>query len=431
MESGAREYRVKTVVLSSGERLPMLLGSDGSPLFEPTVYSLVELRARNRAANTIEACLRSLILFYVFLDLRCIDLPERLKHGTLLSLSEIEDLAGFSRLPLESITNMRNEENSEAELLGVVSLEKHRMRLTAKRKNEEVLPLTAANRLRAIRDFLAWLSIQRSSKHGLPDSFRAGLETTRQTVCSAIDARLPSGRNYDPIGKREGLEPAAVGRMLQVVEPHSKNNPWKGDHSKHRNALIIHWLYSLGLRRGELLGVRISDIDFKKGTVIVARRADDPSDPRRFQPNAKTRAREIPLSPGLLDMTRNYIIEHRATLPGARKHNFLFVSTNAGAPLSIPAVNKIFNILKMKCPDLPRELCPHVLRHTWNDRFSEEMDKNQVAEETEKKTRSYLMGWSETSGTAATYTRRHIRKKAQKVSLAMQKSMMEEGSHDE
>jgi hypothetical protein len=41
------------------------------------------------------------------------------------------------------------------------------------------------------------------------------------------------------------------------------------------------------------------------------------------------------------------------------------------------------------------------------------------------------MGWSETSGTAATYTRRHIRKKAQKVSLAMQKSMMEEGSHDE
>ena len=66
-----------------------------------------------------------------------------------------------------------------------------------------------------------------------------------------------------------------------------------------------------------------------------------------------------------------------------------------------------------------------VLRHTWNDFYSEEMDKNRVGEEQEKKTRSYLMGWSETSGTAATYTRRHIRKKAQAASLQLQKNLIE------
>jgi len=52
------------------------------------------------------------------------------------------------------------------------------------------------------------------------------------------------------------------------------------------------------------------------------------------------------------------------------------------------------------------------------------MDKNRVGEEQEKKARSYLMGWSETSGTAATYTRRHTRKKAQAASLRLQENII-------
>ena len=58
--------------------------------------------------------------------------------------------------------------------------------------------------------------------------------------------------------------------------------------------------------------------------------------------------------------------------------------------MSLPALNKIFKVLRVKCPNLPDSLCPHVMRHTWNDRFSEEMDKRQIPEETEKKWRSYL-----------------------------------------
>jgi integrase len=116
-------------------------------------------------------------------------------------------------------------------------------------------------------------------------------------------------------------------------------------------------------------------------------------------------------------------MNHRAVQPGARKHDFLFVSEDNGAPLSISSLTKIFLILRTKCPDLPRDLSAHVLRHTWNDRYSETMDKRQVAEESEKKMRSYLMGWSETSGTAAIYTRRHIRKRAQEASLAMQERL--------
>jgi integrase len=238
----------------------------------------------------------------------------------------------------------------------------------------------------------------------------------------AINARMPAGCHRGYLDHREGLDSERRKKLLQVVEPSSEDNPWMEEHSRYRNELITNWLYHLGLRRGELLGIRISDIDFRESTVVVARRADDPKDPRQNQPNAKTKARKIPLHPGLRDMTEVYIMSRRAAFPGARKHDFLFVASESGAPMSIASLNKIFRVLSMKCPELPK-VYPHVLRHTWNDLFSEEMDKRKASEETEKKIRAYLMGWSETSETAAIYTRRHIREKANAVSLEMQKKM--------
>jgi hypothetical protein len=63
---------------------------------------------------------------------------------------------------------------------------------------------------------------------------------------------------------------------------------------------------------------------------------------------------------------------------------------------------------------------PHVLgRHSWNTRFSELADKRQISAEVEKKVRSRAMGWSETSNTAATYTRRHVEREADELIRAL------------
>ena len=91
-------YRVKTILTSSGERLPVLLGQDGLPMFEPTVFSLSEVRSRNRASNTIDSYLRSVMVLLLFLNLRKINLEDRLDEGLLLSLGEIEELVGVCRL---------------------------------------------------------------------------------------------------------------------------------------------------------------------------------------------------------------------------------------------------------------------------------------------------------------------------------------------
>lgn len=416
-------------MLSGGERLPMLVDSTGQPLFEPTVYSLTELRARNRASNTIGNALQALMVFHLFLDLRRIDLDSRMATGQLLTLAEVDDLVRVCRYPVGRITGMFDDVEEKTHL-PASSQEKNRLR-QGLATEVDIVPTSVATRLRYIRDYLEWHADKRLSRESVGSEVRSALESASKFMVKAINARLPSGNSHGLLVHREGLKPYVVARMLKVTNPHSQENPWVDEHSRYRNELIIDWLYRLGIRRGELLGIRISNIDFRKGTVLVARNADDPNDPRRYQPNVKTLAREIPLSSGLLDKTYAYIMNQRVKLPGASKHDFLFVASVSGAPLSIPSLAKIFNVLRAKCPEMPQNLSPHVLRHAWNDVYSEEMDKRKIPEEHEKKTRAFLMGWSETSATAATYTRRHIRKKAQKASLEMQRGMINGGALDE
>jgi integrase len=222
------------------------------------------------------------------------------------------------------------------------------------------------------------------------------------------------------IGQREGAAPEVVARLMEVISPLSPDNPWNSDHVKTRNQLIFHWMLGLGVRRGELLNIKISDIDFRREEVTIARRADDAADPRRDQPKVKTRDRKLPLSPALCQMAHDYVTKVRCKINGSRKHEFLLVADKTGGPMSLSSLNKAFVYLRENCSGLPDNLEPHVLRHTWNDAFSERMDKAGTTEAEEQQMRSFLMGWSPTSDSAATYTRRHVRKKAQQVSLGMQ-----------
>lgn len=414
---------MRAVIFQSGERFPLLVDrAAGVPLFEPTLFALTELRAKNRATATIEQALRAVMILYRCLDTLGIDLPARLGQGQLLDLGEIEQLAHFCRLPVDALDEVDTTSTRRNRIAKVGSYESVRMRSSAAAK-VEVHPSTAAIRLGYIRDYIQWLATDRLLKMQREHPAHAVLTNEMEVVLRVLDQRMPSSGKRNFVGEREGLSPEALVRLKQVIDPSSADNPWTGAHARERNALIVYWLLSLGLRRGELLGIRIPDINFQTNEVLIARRADDPADPRKHQPNAKTNGRLLSLDDDLAQLTRRYILGARRNFEGARKHDFLIVATGTGAPLTLVALNKVFAALRRKCPDLPDELTPHVLRHTWNDRFSELMDKHRVSEETEHKMRSRLMGWSETSQTATTYTRRHIKKKAREASLQLQKAM--------
>jgi hypothetical protein len=54
-------YAIRNATFHSGERFPILVDArTGVPLFDATVFTLSQVRARNRASATIEAVLRAL-----------------------------------------------------------------------------------------------------------------------------------------------------------------------------------------------------------------------------------------------------------------------------------------------------------------------------------------------------------------------------------
>lgn len=424
-------YVVRIVVLQTGERLPMLCSrASGIPLHEPTLYALTELRARNRSSSTIQQALRSVMLLYLVFDGLKIDLGQRFQDGRLLDLGEIEQIVRHCHEPIDDMS-VDGPEGRAASHPKVASLEKARMRSTAAMTQAGVNLKTAAIRIGYIRAYLEWITSSRLLKWGPKNDLYAGLKTALELVLRALDERTPGVSHRNTLEERMGLTPEALARLLEVIEPTSPDNPWKGRHTRERNALIIKLLLSTGIRRGEIVGLRVSDVNFQSNELLIARRADDSADPRKYQPNTKTNDRLLPLDEDLSELIRRYILGIRKAIKGARSHKYLIVAQGTGAPLSLSAINKIFDSLRLKCPDLPDDLSPHITRHTCNDTFSEVMDKKQVPEEMENKMRSRLMGWSETSKTAATYTRRHVKRKADAGMLELQKNMMKKAKHDE
>lgn len=154
------------------------------------------------------------------------------------------------------------------------------------------------------------------------------------------------------------------------------------------------------------------------------RRHDAASDPRNYQPVAKTKERTIPLISELMHQIHEYILKYRNKVPEAKKHGYLFVTHKAGKTLGWPLSNSGFGKFIGGLSEIAAEyasLHSHALRHHWNYNFSILCSEKNISPAREEKLRSYLMGWSETSGTAATYNKRHIREEAGKAIVELQK----------
>jgi integrase len=170
--------------------------------------------------------------------------------------------------------------------------------------------------------------------------------------------------------------------------------------------------------------------DPQKGTLAVTRSPDDPTDPRRDAPQAKTRSRSLPMSDRLTDRILRHLIKHRQNVPGAGRHLFLLVAEN-GRPLSRSGLSKMYTMLRKKVPDLPPDLSSHVLRHSFNENLSDTFDSSGTGDENERKFRNYLNGWSDNSKMAETYNRRRIRKKAGEISVTLQEKLLGRNASDD
>jgi len=418
-------YQIKTIVISDGERLPMLLEANTHiPDYWITLYTLTQLRSKGLAVKTIEQILQHLKLFMYFLKNNYteeINLEERFKNAKLLSLSEIEILCDVCKLHFEDLLE-KPTLTRRSSTIKLNSLEN--FRYASKYNNcNTVDPKTTGHRIRAIRDYLVWLGntfLSNNHDFGIKTlSFRDNMKT----ITSALEARIAKWRSNSPVSGKRGLSEKELKTLFSIIDKNSELNPWKSSFTRIRNELIIFWLYEFGLRRGELLNIKISDLNFQDESVLIIRRPDDPEDPRTNQPTVKTLARKLSMPKNILDLTYAYLFGARERLSESVYHPYLFVADRSGSPMSIPTLNKIFSKLRKSTPDLPKNLSPHILRHSWNDKFSKIMDSKNIPEEQEKQIRSYLMGWSPTSNSAITYTKRHVEEKANAVILEMNNNL--------
>lgn len=123
--------------------------------------------------------------------------------------------------------------------------------------------------------------------------------------------------------------------LFEVIKPGSDLNPFSIDVQR-RNRLMILLLFYLGIRGGELLNIRIQDIDFSTNRIRIFRRADELADSRTNQPHAKTRDRLLPLAESLVQELHSYIIQDRRKVRNAKKNDYLFVTYKLGPTVGNP-----------------------------------------------------------------------------------------------
>jgi len=385
------DTKIRVLVRSDGERLPVLLDRvTGQPLFDPTVYVVSQLRGR--AANTIHQRLAALQVLFRFCATRDVDLARRVETGQLFAAYELDALVAMA--------------SAQAE----VGPRTNRFRKRGLSRE------TAANRLRACRSYLSWLMNRRLHQLAHSGADYSAYQIARDRTLSDFAARLPSVRLNN--AKRRGLTVPQRGALLEIVAPGSQKNPWLGKSAQVRNFLIVRLFYDLGLRRGELLALRLEDVNVRECRISILRRPDDVRDPRRRQPVAKTEERILEISNELAGEISNYIVQIRSAVPAARRHGYVFADVHRGAPLTVSALDKLFNKLR-SLNELPDDLTSHVLRHDWNDRFSLLMDQKRVKPADELRLRKYLQGWR-WDGSAQRYNRRHVERRANEALLGMQ-----------
>jgi integrase len=150
-----------------------------------------------------------------------------------------------------------------------------------------------------------------------------------------------------PIRDLKGyLEPEQVERLIGVA-----TNP--------RDALLVRIPWRTGIRVSELIGIRVSDIDFVSRAIVIKVQKM-----RKRDGKAIERRRVVPIDQGTLDMVKEYL-EWRKQFP--YKGDLLFPITRQRVDQIFWKLGRRAGIKEIGDPAVSqhRKLHPHHLRHSF------------------------------------------------------------------
>ncbi|MEJ5905594.1 site-specific integrase [Pseudomonas kermanshahensis] len=392
-------FTLKTYIGQRGERFSLLFCSDdpGVPLFYPCAF--ISRRVRDKSTHqTQTTTLKGIQRLVEWERDRKVSLEGKLSRGETMAPFEIDDLAGHVR-------GCRDAKKGD-----VISSQKFNGYWSSICKyidwlTDELLPN---------RNSLHMRKLAEEQSRQLNSKTRKQMASRAKQNQKTLDAKTSS------------IERAQL--LTLFNSPLESYRPGHSDHESHedkgvhlRNIIMLRILYETGMRRGELLSLKLKNFVEASGGegayLSIERNHGDEFDRRANQPVAKTLGRDVAISADLESQIMTYVTQHRAELNnvGMSDNSFIFCvhrpGKTQGNPISVNGFNSALSQLKKRYPALGK--CqPHAFRHDWNYRFSQKADALGMSETEEAEAREQQMGWVPASSMAKIYNQRHRREKA-------------------
>jgi integrase/recombinase XerC len=191
----------------------------------------------------------------------------------------------------------------------------------------------------------------------------------------------------NPLAKHKALKtskkiqvPFSEKEIGNVMEMFGEENDFEGL----RNRLIVELFYSTGIRRAELINIKVTDVSFAQKTLKVL--------------GKRNKERIVPLLPTVLQSINDYL-QQRTELGSIKDTDALFL-TQKGVKIYETLVYRIINSYFSKASEKVKK-SPHILRHSFATHLlNEGADINSVKE---------LLGHSSLASTQV-YTQNSIAK---------------------
>lgn len=360
---------VEVILHDSGELLPILLDDDGMPIPLPNEFILFK---RHASSNTLIRNLREIKLLYEWFHIHKIDLYDRMIQKKPFTEAEITgSLVEFLRKDHEK---------------------RHKMIKIA------VKPDTFNQRLITIKQFLNWYIEMYIGTLPFTSNNYQYYITYKTRLISLLDRCFI---NSPPTNKSlsKGLSNREQSNLIKLIKPKTgSQNP-----IEYRNYIMVMLMLSFGLRPGELLSLRVEDIQLGGiSSIRVHRRPPDTNDKRKQRPQIKRNGRTLSINDKALAKELDiYITKWREMLDQRNQTSIewdYLILNQDGKPLSLASITQYFQILKKKYAELvPPNFSPKTLRHTFSSSMERLLREAGVEEDNRKKALAYLRGDSSLS----------------------------------
>lgn len=382
---------------ASGEQIPILLDEQCFPVVLPNEFALSR---RFLSVNTLVRNLRELSILYRWLQKKDYELATK--------------LFGESRF-------------TEADLRGGL-VEALRFEQLSEQK-KAVAPSTFNQRLTTVLQFFNWCIDMQMSQTAFSSQYYDYLRDYQKFIHKILNSSFIAS---PPLRKniRKGLSETEIEFLIRILNPNNEEGFGRETAIKYRNYVSVGLMLFCGLRPGELLSLRVEDIQIGAiSAVSVERRPPDVKDTRRPRPQIKRNGRLVSIENAqFVSMLDEYIVQWREQLEDRSEYESEYlILSDVGEPLSQASITQFFQLLRKRYPnDLPDNLTAKSLRHTFSSQLERVLRKGGMDEQRRREALALLRGDSSLSSQDV-YLAQEIEEQAVKSLKRYQDNVLRQG----